>query len=441
MRGLLASIRRSPMPAALVAYAVVRAAGIIGRPAGRFPDSDGWLILTWWGDNTRLWPVPALLTLAGSDAARIALQFVLGTVAWTFLAVTLAGTSRFPRAIGLATLAVGLTPQVTRWDLAILSESLGITFVVAATASTVRLVRGTGGLVPWIIAVSLVGLTRPTHVVVLAAIAAASIAVAVRSRGARLVIPALVFAAAAVWAVALVNGNAATSRLNIYTVLANDVAPFDERWSWFVARGMPDVPGARDATGYDFAGALPDDVAAIVDLPVGQQPPALVRAGGAALAEWVREAGVSTLTRWIATHPADVLSTVADRADATLSPPNDDFLPLETRDVWPRILFGAWQVWVVAWGAALVVATLRGRAGREVRAIAAMAVAVAAVHVVTMSYSGIEHQRHAATTAAAVRVVALSSLALALPRRASGRPTDDDVSGDGTPRGGRDART
>jgi hypothetical protein len=430
------------MPAALMAYALVRAAGIIGRPTGRFPDSEGWLILTWWGDNTRLWPVPALFTLAGSDTARIALQFVLGTAAWVFLAVTLAATSRFPRTIGLATLAVGLTPQVTRWDLAILSESLSITFVVVATASTVRLVRGTRGLVPWITAVSLVGLTRPTHVVVPAVIAAVCLVAAVRSRGSRLVFPALVFATVTVWAVALVNGNAATSRLNVYTVLANDVAPSDERWSWFVARGMPDISGARDSTGYDFAGALPDDVAAIVDLPVGQQPPALVRAGGVALAEWVRDAGVSTLTRWIATHPADVLATVANRADATLSPPNDDFLPLETRDAWPRSLFGPWQVWVGAWGAGLVIATLRGRAGREVRAIAAMAIAVAAVHVVTMSYSGIEHQRHAATVAAAVRVVALASLALALPRRASGGPTDDDdVSGGGTSRGGRGART
>jgi hypothetical protein len=429
------------MPAALLAYAVVRATGIMGRPAGRFPDSEGWLSLTWWGENTRLWPVPALFTIAGSDGARIATQFVLGTAAWVFLALTLAATSRFPRTIGLATLAVGLTPQVTRWDLAILSESLSITFTVAAVALTVRLVRGTGGLVPWIVVVSLVGLTRPTHVVVPVVIAAVCVVIAVRSRGSRLVFPALAFTTVAVWGVALVDGNAATSRLNVYTVIANDVAPSDERWTWFVERGMPDAPGAREATGYDFAGALPDDVAAIVELPVGQQPPALVRAGGVALAEWVRDHGVSTLTRWIATHPADVLTTVADRADATLSPPNDDFLPLETRDIWPRDLFGPWQVWVGAWSAALLVALLRGRAGREVRAIAGMAVAVAAVHVITMSYSGIEHQRHAATTAVAVRVVALASLALALPRRDTGRPTDDDVSGDGTSRGGRGART
>lgn len=409
----------------------------MGRPTARFPDTDGWLQLTWWGDNTRLWPVPAVLSLAGSDGARVAVQFALGTAAWAYLALTLARLSRFPRAMGLTTLAIGLTPQVTRWDLAILSESLGITFSVVAVALTVKLARAQGSLVAWLGAITVVGLTRPAQVIIVVACAVVCLVIAIRSRAQRLLLPALVLTVMSVWGLALVNDNAPTSRLNVYTVLANDVATSDERWAWFVDAGMPDVPGARDAVGYDFAGALPDVLAAIVELPVGQQPPAIVRAGGVTLAEWVRDHGISTLTRWALTHPDDVLSVAAARADTVLSPSNDDFLPLETRTTWPRVVFGPWQVWVGAWAAAAVVAVLRRRAGREVRAIAAMGTAVAVVYLVTMTYSGIEHQRHAATLAVAVRTVALASVALALPRR----DDDAEVNEDGKQRGGRGART
>ena len=438
MRGLLGHLRRSPLPVALVVYALMRAGAVIGRPAARFPDTDGWLTLTWWGDNTRLWPVPAVLSLAGSDGARVAVQFALGTAAWVFLAVTLARVSRFPRSMGLATLAVGLAPQVTRWDLAILSESLGITFCVVSIALTVRLAHTGGSPVPWLGAISLVGLTRPTQLVIVVVCAAVCVVVAARSRAQRLVLPAVVLTIVSMWGALLVDGNAPTSRLNVYTVLANDVATSDERWSWFVGAGMPDVPGARDALGYDFAGALPDDLASIVELPIGQQPPAIVRVGGVALAEWVRDHGVSTLTRWAVTHPDDVLTVAGTRADTVLSPPNDDFLPLETRTIWPRAVFGPWQVWAGAWATAAVVAVLRRRAGREVRAIAAMGTAVAVVYIATMIYSGIEHQRHAATIAVAVRAVALASVALALPRRDD---TRDEVNEGARQRGGRGART
>ena len=287
-------------------------------------------------------------------------------------------------------------------------------------------------------AVSLVGLTRPTQVIIVVACAAVCVVVAVRSRARRLLLPAVVLSTVSLWGLVLVNGNAATSRLNVYTVLANDVARSDDTWNWFVEAGMPDVPGARDAVGYDFTGALPDELAAIVDLPVGQQPPAIVRAGGLDLATWVRDHGVSTLTRWALTHPGNVLTTAAHRADAVLSPPNDDFLPLETRTLWPRAVFGPWQVWVGAWAAAVVLTVLRLRAGRTVRAIVAMGTAVGAVYLVTMTYSGIEHQRHGATVAVAMRTVALASLALALPRRVD---PGDGVSEDARPRGGRGART
>lgn len=438
MRGLLAFVRRSPLPFALVAYAAVRASTVLGRPVARFPDTAGWLDLTWWGENSRLWPVPAVLSLAGSDGARVAVQFVLGTAAWVHLAVTLSRVSRFPRAISLVTLAVGLSPQVTRWDLAILSESLGITFSVLAVTLTVRLVHDRGSQLAWMAAVSLVGLTRPTHVIIVITCAAVCIVVAARSRARPMLLPAMLLSSVSLWGLVLVNGNAATSRLNVYTVLANDAARSDDTWNWFVEAGMPDVPGARDAAGYDFTGALPDDLAALVELPVGQQPPAIVRAGGIELATWVRDHGVSTLTRWALTHPADVVTTAADRADAVLSPPNDDFLPLGTRTLWPRTVFGPWQMWVGAWAAAALLTLLRLRAGRSVRAIVAMGTAVGAVYLVTMTYSGIEHQRHGATVAVAMRTVALASLALALPRRAD---QGDDVSEDPRPRGGRGART
>ncbi|MFM9225405.1 MAG: hypothetical protein ACKOQ1_02045, partial [Actinomycetota bacterium] len=303
--------------------------------------------------------------------------------------------------------------------------------------ASLRLALGASGPLPWFAMLVVYGLVRPTHLVVLAPVAAWFIASAVRSRGARHVVPAVLLGAATIWGVALVRGNDATSRLNVYTIIANDVIVDDARFAWWVERGMPAPEGLRDAVGYDFAGDLPPDLAAIVALPTGQQPPEVIRAGGTELAEWVRDNGTVVQARWVLSHPRDAWRSVSSRAHEVLSPPNDDFLPLDVRGVQLRAVFADWRIWATAWLAGSLAAFVRGGRRREGRMLALSGAALAALLVVTMNFSGIEHQRHAATVAVGVRVLGLVGLAMIVPGgRLSADDEDADEPGARTRRGG-----
>lgn len=423
MRRLLASVTGPRFPhAAVVLHLCIRVIGVWGRPAGRFPDSSGFESLSFFGDNLRFWPVPLAYRIADTDGSRIALQVLAGTAAWTWLAMVLARGSRFPRTVTAAVLVLGTVPQVSRWDLAILSESLGISLTVAAVAATVSLARRPSFVsrAVWVTALIGCALVRPTHLlVVVACIVGAGWTLAV-SRGTRGIATTAVLVLVGAWGLSLQSGNRPMSTLNMYTVLMERVVTNDVRWEWFVARGMPDVPGMREAIGYDFSGQLPAEVARIVDLPPDQAPPSLMRVGGTDLAEWVRDRGWSTYARWVVTHPDDTWERVSSLTPAVADPPNDDFLPLEHRSVVPRILFRGWWIWGLILVAGIAAAHARPATRRVARAIAAMGTVTVAVHVAGLLASGIEHPRHGATAAVALRVLAVCAAVVALGAAPSG---------------------
>lgn len=446
MRRLVSAVVRSPLPLAAVLYTLARYSAVTGTTPARFPDSTGWLTLDFWGRNDRLWPVPLVYSIAGSDDVRVVAHVVIGAAAWTWFAGALAVRTRWPRAAALVVLAIGLTPQVVRYDAAILGESLTTSIIVALAAASLQLAVRRAGPLPWLALVAVFGLMRPTHLTVLVPMAAWFVASAIRSRGARHTGAAVLLGAAAVWGLALARGNDATSRLNIYTVIAQDVIVDDARFAWWVERGMPAPAGVREASGYDFAGDLPADLAAIVELPAGQQPPAVVRAGGVELAEWVRKDGLVTQIRWVLTHPVDAWNHAASRAAQVLSPPNDDFLPLDTRTVAPREVFGDWRLWAVLWVAGTLAAFVRASRRAEGRMLAVAGLMCAALFVATMNFSGIEHQRHGASLAVGLRVLGLAGMALLVPTRRLSRADGSDgepgarTTGDAGQRRGRGRR-
>lgn len=398
---------------AVAIYTVVRALSSIGRPVASFPDTIGYETLSYMGRNDRFWPVPLAFHIAHSPGARVALQVVVGVIAWSWLAAVLSRESRVPRTITAVVLAVGLVPQVVRYDLALLSESLSISFAVGAVAATMMVAQRPSitSRLAWFGAVSLCAMTRPTHLIVLVACLSGATFLAVSSRGRRMVVPALVLVSVSAWGWSLYSGNQRTGELNMYTVLAERIVTNDARYEWFIGHGMPDVPGVRSAEGYDFAGQLPAELAAFVQLPVGQQPPAIIRAGGLDLARWVRDDGWRTYARFVATHPADTWSRIASLTPSVLDPPNDDFLPLEPRSLVPRLLFRTWWLWAVAGIAATAAGLARPGGARVARAIVAMSVTAALVHSANLLTSGIEHPRHSATVAVIVRVLALCAVA------------------------------
>lgn len=412
---------------AVVAYAVLRALSSFGQPAATFPDTLGYRTLSFSGRADRLWPVPLVYSFAGSAGARVVAQVSVGVIAWAWLAYVIARGSRYPRAMTTAVLLLGLVPQVVRYDLAILSESLSISLAVAAVAATLDMVDRPSAATRtvWVVMLAVCAMVRPVHVPILLACAVACVATALmKHRGQAM---ALVLVVLSLWALQLVRNNRATSELNLYTVLEERIITDDSRYSWFVSHGMPDVPGARNAQGYDFNFQLPPELADYVRLPTGQMPPALIRAGGLPLAQWVRSDGWSTYARYVTTHPSDTWERVSSLTPAVIDPPNDDFLPIDSRTVIPRQLGRAWVVWSVIGLTALVAGFTRREGEARARAVAAMAGGAVMVHAATLLTSGIEHERHSVTVAVVLRVLVLAAVASMLSgvTRHTGRDTVD----------------
>ena len=103
-----------------VMYVLTRVSAIVGQPIGVFPDSPSYLRLSFTGDAERMWPVPAVFSALQSDSMRILANIAIGSAIWIFMAFTLARQSRYPRAVFAVVLLLGLSPQVIRYDLALL---------------------------------------------------------------------------------------------------------------------------------------------------------------------------------------------------------------------------------------------------------------------------------------------------------------------------------
>lgn len=406
--------------AAVILYAVLRASASIGRPTARFADTPGYETLRFFGSIDRFWPVPLVFHLVQSDAMRVVVHVGVGVLAWTWLALVLSRVSRHSLVTLCAVLIVGLTPQVIRYDLAILSESLGISFAVMAVAATVSLARkpSNGMRIIWCATLTVCAMTRPVQLIVLFVCAVWCGVRFITSSRIALALPTAVLGLLSVWGLALLQGNQQTSMLNLYTVLAERVVPDDARYAWFTSHGMPDVPGVRQSEGYDFAGSLDPALASIVSLPEGQAPPAIIRAGGVPLATWVRDHGWTTYARYVVSHPVDSWSRVTDLATPTLSPHNDDFLPLDSRTIIPRVVFGDWRMWTLAGFTALALVLLRSRQLPLLFATLAMYGVAMTVHVAALFTSGIEHPRHSVTVAVILRVLPLVALSALTTGRA-----------------------
>lgn len=410
----------------------LRALASIGRPIARFPDSTGYESFQLFGQIDRMWSITLIYSFFDSDFSRVAFQILIGAIVWIWLAVVVSRLTRFSRTGFVLVLVLGLSPQIIRYDLAILSESLGISFAVFAFAMSLHIIASSSPLGQglWIISVALCVMTRPTHLLVVAVILVPFCFRLFTKRGRRLSFTAISLFFIGFLGVVQTQANSSTSLLNFYTVLAERVITSDQRYEWFVANGMPNIDGAREAYGYDYAVELPADVEAIVQLPVGQQPPTLMRVGGVSLAQWAKKDGWKTYLAYIANHPKDTTTRLESLMSPTLSPPNGDFLPLENGPMLPDFMFGPWQLWGLALAVGTGIALLRKNSRRLGQVLFASASIVIVVYVATSLASGIEHPRHGATVAAMLRVVGLVAVLAALSR--SSASTDHDAL-DGAP--------
>lgn len=404
---------------------VVRSLASMSQPVARFPDSAGYENLSLWGTVDRFWPVPLMYSLLQSDAARVVGHVVLGIAAWAWLASAVSRLSRWPKTSFVAIMLIGLSPQVIRYDMAMLSESFGITFVIAAIAATMHVIsrRTRTTLIVWMGTIVISAMTRPTHLVILIVAVCVVGFSAIRTREKNAIIFALVLVASTLFGFVQLNGHSSTSLLNFYTVLAERVMPDDERYEWFVEQGMPDIEAARTAAGYEYDYQLPADVADIVSLPVGQQPPTLMRVGGVELAEWARDNGWRQYVTYVVTHPSDTATRLGNLFDDTISPQNSEFLPLENGPMIPWRIFQYWQVWTLTLGLGLIGHYFYSPTRHVGHVIMTMAAVGTVMYAGTLLTSGIEHPRHGVTVSVVLRVLAITAVATAsFPQRAT-RPT------------------
>lgn len=402
-------------PLSIFLALAIRAVASLDQPIARFPDTAGYETLRFLGDIDRFWSVPFFYALVDSDAGRITLQVLVAATAWSWCALTLSKMSRYSRTVLAAVLLLGISPQVVRYDLALLSESLGISFFVFLIAATLNLRKNTtfiSGTI-WLLSLAVCAYTRPVHFWVLLIFLVSPFITFIASRGRKVSLTTVTLLIISCGAFLQLRANSATSALNFYTVLQERVITDDSRFEWFTQQGMPSSPGMREATGYDYIDQFPADVSAIIPLPKGQVPPTLMRIGGVELAQWVHDDGWKTYVRYVLTHPADTFSRITSLTNATLSPPNDDFLPLENGPMIPRVLFGSWELWAIVTASALAVVFLKNR--RDFLFLASTCITLVAVYATTLLTSGIEHPRHAVTSAVAVRLIALVALVYALP--------------------------
>lgn len=430
MQRALGSLRmRWFLLVALGVSMVVRAGAALGQTPQRYPDSAGYDSFSFLSRTDRPWPIPLIFSLAGSDTTRIIVHVVLGTLAWGALAWFVSRLIRWQRSAFVITLALGLSPQVIRYDVAMLSESLSITFVVMAIASTLYRLqsRSTGATAWWSVSLTLCVLSRPAHLLIVVALVIPVIWKLLLTRGKSLTVGGVGLLALLLVGIFTVQQSQHMSLLNLYTVVSSRVISDDERFEWFVNNGMPNIDGMRSATGYDYAADLPPEVANIVLLPTDQQPPSLMRVGGVGLANWLQDHGWKTVAKYLLLHPGDTLRHAQLLADDALTPVNGDFLPLKNGPMVPWTFFLTWQLWTVLFAAACGVMFVKKTTRRTAVSLIMMFGITCVIYLATVHTSGIEHVRHSASVAVAIRVLGLAAVLMMLPQRAIRAELDENV--------------
>lgn len=412
----------------VTAYTAARFLVTFGKTPVILPDSIGYETLRLWGENDRFWSIPLVYSLVDLSTNRVLVQSMIGCLAWIYFAYVVQAQSRFPRFFISVILTIGLTPQVVRFDVALLSESLGISFTVIAVAATLNVARNQN-VFSWlffVIATTFAAFTRPTHLFIFFVIALIFLVRYVITRRKSPVFPLAIFLVLSIWGINQLKGNSPTSNLNFYTVLQQRIIKNDADYKWFVEQGMPDIPGVRESRSYTFDYLLDKNVAEIVRLPAGQQPPVIIANGGVSLAEWVRDHGWRTYFDFLREHPVHVAKNINRLVPPTLSPGNDAFLPLDARTVMLRELFGPWWLWMGILISSLLWSFLFTRHRREVLLLTLMTKTGVLVFLTVILCSAVEIQRHATSLAVLLRVLALAALALALQKRSTPR---DESSG------------
>lgn len=230
--------------ALVVAFVVLRLEATLGRPVAFFNDSPSYFDFGLWG-AVRFPVTTAFYALVGDHRAIVDGQAVAGALAWSVAAVV-AGSVIERRWIRygfqVLVLALGLTAPVTRFDNALLSESIAVSLTVVLVACVLRFAcRPTAAMAISVFAVATVwALQRQSHSFVLV-VAAVVLAVLGAGRADRWLAWRLAVGLLAVALVGVVLASS-TSQIQEYNsaqILVRRILQDEPRNQWFLDHGMP----------------------------------------------------------------------------------------------------------------------------------------------------------------------------------------------------------
>jgi len=409
----------------------------------------------WAGARPPLVSYLVALFSGGQGERYVFFQVVLAALCWAALATQ--ASADMPtwarRAVAfVAVLAFSLTVPVTMWDRSVLSESLGLSLLAAFVASGIWLLRRPGG----VRLAALVGVggalvaTRDTNAVLVGGVAVmlGGTWVALRWRARRERGPGvvkapklmligtcslLVVVGLSSWS-STVGDRGDIPLLHVFSVR---VLPYEDRLQWFADQGMPDVD-------------------LFLPVPAGPPDPLPVIAVSeddpdyAAWREWLRRDGRSTWVRWVATHPAHLVTEPLLDPERVFNNAGGEvtgYAGTDLREV-PGVTSLLWLPTIPTAAAALAVlgwCWWRVRRPRPLAVVASASVALSApLAFVAWHADGVESARHLVTSAVSLRLGAvLAGLvlleAVAVSRRRSGAVpdgADDEHDADGVERAG-----
>jgi len=398
--------------AIVVAFVVLRLVATLGSPVAVFNDSPSYFDFRIWG-GVRFPVVTAAYSLVGDHRAIVDVQAVVGAISWSVAAV-LAG-SVLPQRIArsgfqVAVLALGLTPPVTRFDNALLSESISISITVVLVAAVLRFAcYPTTRMAVTLFALAVLwGFTRQSNAIVLVAaglvMAALGGSRADRHIAWRLAVGLI---AVAVVGVLLASSTSQVQEYNSAQILVRRVLSDDARERWFLDRGMPSNGDRLLVPPY--ANRFGDPAVELQEDPT--------------FGPWLRDDFPRRYLQYVLTHPVFTITTPFGD-DGALTPlavgtaqygraravlpgvAGSVFWPSTT---WERRLAGIAALAILGAGAA---AAVRSRPRRRALAGAGGVVLVALANLVLVTHAaGWEYERLLVPTGVAVRVALVWLLA------------------------------
>lgn len=370
---------REPLALLVVSYVAARLLLVINAEPFGTPDTiwyQGDVSLL--GNAPRPWLLP-LVHAALPERGVMLLQTLLSAGAFLVLAFALAATVRSVwLRVGLMAivLLIGVSPRVTNWDMAMLSESIAISMTCLLIACLAHLPTMIDRYPAALVAVvTLWAFSRDANMLIVLPVGLLIAAFAWR-RGRQLVTVAL--GVSLLWVGVVLVNDRTVEGLNVITHLVDGVGESDpEAIDWFIANGMPDHPA------FDVEDNAERRETLFYDLE---------------FREWAETEGVGLYVRYALENPEHLL--VAPLRGATFDDPGwkrpHDGQGLTT--VWPGAAGGYTLLLVGAAFGAAGAAWRRGRRPDPRTWIAAGLVVSTLPHLYLIHHgSAIEHDRHSLT--------------------------------------------